>query len=90
MHDHAVADDALRAWVEDAGGDEVQRVLFASGVVDGVPRVGAALNAVAAAVRQSVVAQKARRARAARRRTRAKRESFDSGCRRTWQRATMS
>ena len=44
VHNHAVSNDALRARVQDARGNEVQRVLFASGVVNGVTRVGPALQ----------------------------------------------
>ena len=40
---HAVAHDALGLLVEDAGGHEMEGVLFALIVVDGVARVGAAL-----------------------------------------------
>ena len=43
MHDTAVADHARGARVQDAAGHQVQGVLLARGVVDCVPRVGAAL-----------------------------------------------
>jgi hypothetical protein len=44
VDDDAVADDAAGTGVQDAGGDEVQLVLGASVIVDGVARVGAALR----------------------------------------------
>jgi hypothetical protein len=43
VHDDAVAHDAFALFVEDARGDEMERVLLAVVVVDGVARVRAAL-----------------------------------------------
>ena len=45
MDDHAVAHHALGVPVEDAGRHQVQLVLGAGIVIDGVPGVGAALQA---------------------------------------------
>ena len=90
MHNDAITDDALRAWVQDAGGNEVQRVLLAGGVVDGVPRVGTALSVgwpQDTPVRKSD-APRARETAVAR--ARRKHAGSDSGCWRAWQRATMS
>ena len=67
VHNHAVSDDALRARVQDARGNEVQRVLFACGVINGVSRVCAALQtrrAEVRAVRDSAPILQAPRSRA--------------------------
>ena len=44
MDDDAIADDALRAAVQDARRNEVQLVLVALRVIDGMPRICAALS----------------------------------------------